>query len=102
MANSRMIGGKLKAPKPSPGMRAAAKGKKAAKRRKSLAEVTFSVPAAGAMAGLTRNGAYAAARRGEIPTIPFGNLLRVPRLPWLKKIGAIEADSDEQLEPAEV
>jgi len=43
---------------------------------------TYTVPQAGRMAGLSRNGAYAAAERGEIPTIRFGRLLRVPAAAW--------------------
>jgi hypothetical protein len=40
---------------------------------------TMSVPAAGKLYfGLSRNAAYAAAARGEIPTIRIGRLLRVP------------------------
>ena len=43
---------------------------------------TYSVPEAGRMAGLSRNSAYAAAERGEIPTMSFGRLLRVPAAAW--------------------
>jgi hypothetical protein len=43
---------------------------------------TYTVPEAGRMAGLSRNSAYAAAERGEIPTISFGRLLRVPAAAW--------------------
>jgi hypothetical protein len=40
---------------------------------------TISVPEAGRQYfGLSRNGAYDAASRGEIPTIRIGRLLRVP------------------------
>ena len=40
---------------------------------------TISVPEAGwAYFRLSRNGSYAAAARGEIPTIRIGRLLRVP------------------------
>ena len=43
------------------------------------APITLSVPEAGRKYfGLSRNGAYAAAKRGEIPTIRVGRLLRVP------------------------
>jgi hypothetical protein len=43
------------------------------------APLTISVPAAGKKYfGLSRNGAYDAAKRGEIPTIKIGRLLRVP------------------------
>jgi excisionase family DNA binding protein len=43
---------------------------------------TITVPEAGRMAGLSRNGAYAAVERGEIPVIRFGRLLRVPAAAW--------------------
>jgi excisionase family DNA binding protein len=40
---------------------------------------TITVPEAGKeYFGLSRNGSYAAAERGEIPTIKIGRLLRVP------------------------
>ena len=40
---------------------------------------TTSVPEAGrTYYGLSRGGSYAAAARGEIPTIKIGRLLRVP------------------------
>lgn len=41
--------------------------------------LTISVPEAGSRYfGLSRNAAYAAASRGDIPTIRIGRLLRVP------------------------
>jgi len=41
--------------------------------------LTISVPEAGKVYyGLSRNGSYAAAERGEIPVIRIGRLLRVP------------------------
>ena len=40
--------------------------------------VTISVPEAARMLGICKNVAYAAASRGEIPTIRIGRLLRVP------------------------
>ncbi len=40
---------------------------------------TMSVPEAGRVYfGLSRNASYAAARRGEIPTLRIGGILRVP------------------------
>jgi excisionase family DNA binding protein len=42
--------------------------------------LTMSVPEAGAMLGLGRNGSYAAVERGEIPVIKLGRKLRVPRV----------------------
>jgi hypothetical protein len=42
-------------------------------------ELTISVPEAGARYfGMSRNASYAAAARGEIPTIKIGRLKRVP------------------------
>ena len=42
--------------------------------------LTLSVPEAGARYfSLSRNASYDAAKRGEIPTIRIGKLLRVPR-----------------------
>jgi len=41
--------------------------------------LVYEVPEAGAMLGLTRNASYDAAKRGDIPTIRFGKLLRVPK-----------------------
>ena len=41
--------------------------------------LTFTVPEAGALIGLTRNGSYEAARRGDLPTIRIGKLIRVPK-----------------------
>lgn len=40
---------------------------------------TLTIPEAGkTYFGLSRNGSYAAAKRGDIPTIRIGKLLRVP------------------------
>jgi hypothetical protein len=44
--------------------------------------LTYTVPFAGAMVGLPPSGSYAAAKRGEIPTMRFGHLLRVPKAKW--------------------
>jgi len=46
---------------------------------------TITVPEAGKALGLTRHGAYEAAKRGEIPTLRFGRLLRVSRR-WLEGV----------------
>jgi hypothetical protein len=49
--------------------------------------MTISAPAAGKrLAGLSRNGSYAAAARGDIPVVRIGRLLRVPVLALQKKI----------------
>lgn len=44
-----------------------------------LSDPTISVPEAGRLLGVGRNCAYEAARRGEIPTIRIGRMLRVPK-----------------------
>jgi excisionase family DNA binding protein len=60
------------------------------------APLTISVPEAGAKYfDLSRNAAYAAAERGEIPTVRIGRLLRVP-------VRALEAmlDRASEVKPA--
>ena len=47
----------------------------------------LSVPEAGKQLGLSRNAAYEAARRGDIPTIKIGKLLRVPKQALAKMLG---------------
>jgi len=47
--------------------------------RKRKTPLTISVPEAGEIYfGLSKNGSYDAAARGDIPTIKVGKLLRVP------------------------
>jgi excisionase family DNA binding protein len=41
--------------------------------------LVLTVPEAGKLLGLNRNGAYLAAARGELPIIRIGRLLRVPK-----------------------
>ena len=41
--------------------------------------LVYDVPEAGAKLGLSRNASYAAAKRGDLPTIKIGKLLRVPK-----------------------
>jgi hypothetical protein len=51
---------------------------------------TLSVPEAGRRYfGLSRNGSYDAATRGEIPTIKVGRLLRVPVRAMEKKLDRV-------------
>ena len=47
---------------------------------------TLSVPEAGKWLGISRNAAYEAARRGEIPAIKIGRLLRVPVVALERKL----------------
>jgi len=51
---------------------------------------TLSVPEAGRWLGIGRNAAYDAARRGEIPTIRIGRLLRVPVVALQRKLEQAE------------
>lgn len=41
--------------------------------------LVYNVPEAGALLGLSRNAAYAAAKSGALPTIKVGRLIRVPK-----------------------
>lgn len=53
------------------------------------APVTMTVPEAGRhYFGLSRGASYAAAARGDIPTIRIGRLLRVPRKAMERKLDA--------------
>jgi excisionase family DNA binding protein len=53
--------------------------------------LVYEVPEAGAMLGLTRNASYDAAKRGDIPTIRFGKLLRVPKAAFHKMLQGASA-----------
>jgi Helix-turn-helix domain len=53
--------------------------------------LVYEVPEAGAMLGLTRNASYDAAKRGDIPTIRFGKLLRVPKVAFHKMLQGASA-----------
>jgi excisionase family DNA binding protein len=50
--------------------------------------LTISVPEAGEVLGVGRDAAYAAAARGEIPTLRLGRSLRVPVPALLALLGA--------------
>jgi hypothetical protein len=57
--------------------------------------LTISVPEAGRRYfGLSRNGSYAAAARGEIPTIGIGRLKRVPVRALERMLDAVSETSD--------
>lgn len=61
-----------------------------AKAKEKVEGETISVPEAGKRYfGLSRNGSYDAAERGDIPTIPVGRLLRVPVRAMEKKLNAV-------------
>jgi excisionase family DNA binding protein len=48
--------------------------------------LVYTVPEAGRLLGLSRNGSYEAAKRGDIPTIRVGRLLLVPKGPFHRLI----------------
>jgi hypothetical protein len=60
-------------------------------RPKKSAGAAYSIPEAGAMIGLSRNGSYDAARRGEIPVLNFGKRKIVPKAIWDRKLGLTQA-----------
>jgi len=52
---------------------------------------TMSVPAAGRILGLSRNGAYEAARRGDLPTLRIGGRIFVVKDALDRMLAAAEA-----------
>ena len=64
---------------------------------KQTEPLTITVPEAGRrLAGLSRNGSYAAAARGEIPTLRIGRLLRVPLLALERMIERASEEAQER------
>lgn len=55
-----------------------------------LSSPTTTVPVAGELLGLSRNKAYEAAARGEIPTLKFGRRIVVPTM-LLRRMLGLEA-----------
>jgi len=51
---------------------------------------TTTVPIAGQLLGISRNKAYEAAARGEIPTLRFGKRIVVPTMPLRRMLGLDE------------
>lgn len=63
--------------------------KKDARKNSAKKPMTISVPEAGkTYFGLSKNGSYEAARRGDIPTIQVGRLLRVSVAVMERIVGA--------------
>ena len=55
--------------------------------------LVYDVTEAGALLGLNKNASYAAAKRGDFPTIKIGKLIRVPKAAFhqmLNRAGASE------------
>jgi excisionase family DNA binding protein len=59
--------------------------------------VTMSVPKAGRLLGISRGSAYEAARRGDIPTIRIGKLLRVPKMAFQRMLGGVGQSNTAQI-----
>ena len=51
-------------------------------------KLVMTVPEAGKKLGLSKEAAYAAAKRGEIPTLRFGGRIVVPAPALLRMLGA--------------
>jgi hypothetical protein len=67
--------------------------------RDKTTPITLSVPEAGAKYyGLSRNGSYDSAARGEIPTIKIGRLLRVPVKAMEAKLNAYAEAARREVE----
>jgi len=50
-------------------------------------KLVYSVQEAGRLLGLSRNAAYAAAKRGDFQTLRFGRHLVVPKIPLHRMLG---------------
>jgi excisionase family DNA binding protein len=48
------------------------------KQTQQAAPLVITIPEAGRLLNMSPQSAYAAAKRGEIPTVRFGHLIRVP------------------------
>ncbi len=64
--------------------------------RTILEEPTLTVPKAAEILGLSRNGAYDAARRGELPTLIFGKRILVPTSALRRMLGIDAPQSTEK------
>jgi excisionase family DNA binding protein len=56
----------------------------------------YTVPEAGRLLGLSRNGAYEAAKRGDIPTIRVGRRLVVPKAAFHRTFGLMPSSDGEK------
>ena len=53
--------------------------------------LTYSIPQAGRLLGYSRNTAYEAAKRGELPTIRLGRKIRVPKAALQRLLDSADA-----------
>jgi len=58
--------------------------------------LVYTVPEAGRLLGLSRNGSYEAAKRGEIPTIKVGRLLLVPKVAFHRMLECGNRDAGQE------
>jgi hypothetical protein len=71
--------------------------------REALACATLPVPVAGAVFfGLSRNGSYDAARRGDLPTIKMGRKILVPTALVAARLGLPFEWANRQIAPVAV
>ncbi len=59
----------------------------------NVERVVYTVPEAGRLLGLSRNGSYEAAKRGDIPTIRIGRLLLVPKVPFHRMVELMTSEA---------
>jgi hypothetical protein len=64
--------------------------------RDAMNSPTTTVPIAGKLLGLSRNKAYEAASRGDIPTLRFGKRIVVPTAPLRRMLGLEPCSPTEQ------
>ena len=63
---------------------------------RGVIRATITVPEAGRILGVSRNTAYAAAARGELPVVRIGRRVLIPRQRFLEMLGiAREASAAE-------
>lgn len=63
--------------------------------------LVYTIPEAGRLLGLSRNASYAAAQRGDIPTIQIGRLLLVPKVPFHRMLELTVEASEPGIQAAE-
>jgi excisionase family DNA binding protein len=63
--------------------------------KRKIVPATYSIDEAAERLNISRNSAYAAAHRGEIPVIRLGSLLRVPRAKLDRMLGLADQGDDQ-------
>lgn len=65
---------------------------------KAAERLVYTVPQAGVLLGLSRNSAYEAAKRGDIPTIRIGARLLVPKIALNRLLQVRASGANEEAE----